>query len=344
MSQPVSRDARALGLLPEGAKPPSPFRTAVIYGLSTLLPPLVTVVILLWAWSTINSYLLEPVSGAARHVLAWMIKDIRTEQDMAAAGAKKARREGGIYIQLGEQIYCQVEDQTYIPQQVWEYVRTRQRPEPLPQTGLGYYHRYVELRYLRPWVVIPAFLLGFILFLYLLGKLITARIGNFLYSYLERFLLRLPLVRNVYGAAKQVSDFFFGQRAVEFKRVVAVEYPRKGIWSIGFVTGEGFLDVQAAANEPVLSVLVPTSPAPMTGFTVQVRRSEVVDLNITVEQALEYIISCGVVGPLHQKVEFLPPEEQKRLGKSARLTEVESVAPVISSPLASSPPASKNPS
>ncbi|MCS7306624.1 MAG: DUF502 domain-containing protein [Thermoguttaceae bacterium] len=311
-------------LLSPGTKhSPSPFRTAVLSGLSTLLPPLVTVVILLWAWSTINDYLLKPVSSTARRAVAWMIKDIRTEQQVPEPGASR--------VTIDNREYCRVEDHTYIPREVWEYVRARQRPEPLPETGLGYYHRYVDLRYLRPWVVVPTFLVGFVLFLYLLGKLFTARIGSFLYSYFERIVLRLPLIRNVYGAAKQVSDFFFGQRSVEFKRVVAVEYPRKGVWSIGFVTGEGFLDVQAAANEPVLSVLVPTSPAPMTGFTVLVRRSEVVDLNITVEQAIEYIISCGVVVPLHQKPQLLSPEEQKRFRKPASLEEAPSVASVGSS-------------
>jgi len=303
-----------------------------LHGLAILLPPLVTVVILLWAWSTINNYLLEPVSASARNTLVWMIKDIRSEKDVPSPRESRVNIDG--------RIYCRIEDHTYIPFEVWEDVRSYQRAEPMPQTGLGYYHRYVEHRFLRPWLVVPTFLLGFILFLYLLGKLITARMGGFLYSYFERFVFRLPLVRNVYAAAKQVSDFFFGQRAVEFKRVVVLEYPRKGIWSLGFVTGEGFRDVQAAANEPVLSVLVPTSPAPMTGFTVLVRRSEVVDLNITIEQALEYIISCGVVLPLHQKPDMLPPEERKRVWKSPPLAETDRPAPGGSPPVGSSPPAS----
>lgn len=315
---------------------PSAFRTAVLYGLTTLLPPLVTVVILLWAWSTINNYLLDPVTASARKVLVWFLKDIRTSQELPPPH--------GPTVTVENRIYCRVEDNTYIPLEIWEAVRSRQRPEPPPQTGLGYYHRYVEQRYFRPWVVIPTFLLGFVLFLYLLGKLITARLGGFLYSYFERFVFRLPLVRNVYGAAKQVSDFFFGQRALEFKRVVAIEYPRKGIWSIGFVTGEGLGDVKAAANESVLSVLVPTSPAPMTGFTVLVRRSEVVDLNITVEQALEYIISCGVVVPGHQKPQLFSPEEQKRFGRASPGPEPEPISSAVSVSPAGSPPPSEKPS
>src|SRR5690606_15663369 len=75
---------------------------------------------------------------------------------------------------------------------------------------------------------------------------------------------------------------------------------RKGIWSLAMVTGEGMLDISAAANEPMLSVLVPTSPMPFTGFTMTVRKSETVDLNISMDQAIQFIMSCGVVVPPHQ--------------------------------------------
>jgi uncharacterized membrane protein len=81
---------------------------------------------------------------------------------------------------------------------------------------------------------------------------------------------------------------------------VAIEYPRKGIWQLAFVTGESLGDIAAAANEPVLAVLVPTSPMPFTGFTVTVKRSETLDLSITMEQALQFIVSCGVVAPPHE--------------------------------------------
>ena len=92
----------------------------------------------------------------------------------------------------------------------------------------------------------------------------------------------------------------FSEREIEYTRVVAVEYPRKGIWSLGMVTGESMLDIRSAANEPVLSVLVPTSPMPFTGFTVTVKKSETVDLNITIDQAFQFIVSCGVVVPPQQ--------------------------------------------
>ena len=137
----------------------------------------------------------------------------------------------------------------------------------------------------------------FLLVSYILGKFVAAGVGRMLVNWAEVLIQRLPLVSNVYGSVKQVTDFVLTEREIEFNRVVAIEYPRKGIWSIGFVTGEGMADIRAAANEPVLSVLMPTSPMPVTGFTVTILKSEAIDLNITVDQAVQFIVSCGVVVP-----------------------------------------------
>jgi uncharacterized membrane protein len=175
----------------------------------------------------------------------------------------------------------------------------------LPQTAKGVYQRYVELKYLQPYKVLPAFLAIFILILYLLGKFMAARIGRLLVDTFERGVHQLPLVRSVYSSVKQVSDFLFTFREIEYTRVIAVEYPRMGIWSLGFVTGESMDDIEAAANEPVLSVLMPTSPMAVTGYTINVKKSEVLDLNITVDQACQFIISCGVVCPPRQLSEAL---------------------------------------
>ena len=128
----------------------------------------------------------------------------------------------------------------------------------------------------------------------------AAGIGGFFGHLLERLVLRVPGVRAVYSAVKQVSDFVFTERDIQFTRIVAVEYPRKGIWSMGFVTSESLAAIQEVAEEPVLAVLVPGSPMPVTGCTITVRKSECVDLNITFDQACQFIVSCGVVVPPHQ--------------------------------------------
>jgi uncharacterized membrane protein len=113
----------------------------------------------------------------------------------------------------------------------------------------------------------------------------------------EGAIRRVPLVRNVYSAVKQVSGFLLNDREMQVSRVVAVEYPRKGIWQLGLVTGEAISDIEAMVGEQCLSVLICTSPMPMAGFTITVRRSECLDLNLTLDQAVQFIVSCGVVVP-----------------------------------------------
>jgi len=131
----------------------------------------------------------------------------------------------------------------------------------------------------------------------------TARLGRWLMNKFETVVLgNLPVISNVYGSVKQVTDFFLTERKVEYNRVVAIEYPRRGLWSLGFVTSDSLLELTVAAGEPLVSVLMPTSPMPMTGFTISVPRNEVLDLNITIDQAFQYCLSCGVLVPTGQKV------------------------------------------
>ena len=127
------------------------------------------------------------------------------------------------------------------------------------------------------------------------------------------------------------------EREVEYSRVVAIEYPRRGIWSLGLVTGDSMLDITNAAGEPMVSVLVPSSPMPVTGYTMNVPRSEVTDLNITVDQAFQFCISCGVLVPPQQKVtpELLKQAFGKQLPAALPLceggiTDIAHIARVVS--------------
>ena len=272
-----------------------PFRTAVLRGLGVLAPPLFTVLIFVWVIATTHRYVLEPVKGRVRDAVAWAIADVH--QDLPAADPDTQTAVAG------GRTYRRISNGTFIPQAV--YNRVEANPgEPAPRTAKTYYRRYIDLTYLRPYYSIPFFLAVFVLLLYLLGKFMAAGIGRFFWNFFERGIHRLPLVRNVYSSVKQVSDFLFTEREIEYTRVVAVEYPRRGIWSLGLVTGNSMLDISSAANEPVLSVLIPTSPMPVTGYTITVKKSETLDLNITIEQAFQFVVSCGVVVPAQQLQEM----------------------------------------
>ncbi len=268
---------------PPSARPTHPFRRAMLRGLAIVLPPLLTIVVFLWAWTLIHTYMLRPVETATSWILIHWEWDVRREQPDVD--------------EIDD--FHQIPTGHWIPLHVYAAVRSSPGVAP-PHTALGYYHRYVRLRYLRPWIVIPLFMVVFVGLLYVAGRSLAAGVGRWAWSSFESVVRRLPLVSNVYSSVKQVTDFVFSERNIEFSRVVAVEYPRKGIWSIGFVTGESMLDLWSTANEPVVSLLMPTSPMPMTGFTITVRKSETIDMDLTVDQAIQFMISCGVVIPPQQ--------------------------------------------
>ena len=257
-----------------------PFRGAMLRGLAVLSPPLLTVLIVVWAINTTKSYFLEPVTGWAREGLVWSLKDVRNEDPINDS-------------------YHKLPNDTWIPQEVVDDVQ-RKTEKPYPTTADGYYRRYIDLNYLRPHLTIPFFLSVFILLLYFLGKFMAAGIGRFFANLFDRLMLHVPGVRAVYSAVKQVSDFVFTEREFEVTRIVAVEFPRKGIWSMGFVTGESLLAISEAAQEPVVAVMIPYSPVPVTGCTITVLKRECIDLDITFDQACQFIVSCGVVVPPQQ--------------------------------------------
>jgi uncharacterized membrane protein len=274
-----------------------PFRRAVLRGLAVLCPPLLTVLILVWVVNTTKSYLLEPVTGWAREGIIWCVADVRHDLPLESRTAKTAK--------VDDKLYRHLDNGTFIPEAVYDLVQ-RQPGQTPPITGEEYYRRYVDLTYLRPYIAIPFFLSLFILLLYFLGKFIAIGLGRFFWDSFDRLVARLPGVRSVYSSIKQVSDFLLAENPLRHSRIVAVEFPSKGLWTVGFVTSESFEAVKETTGEPVLVVLLPYSPIPHTGCTVIVPKSKCIDLNITFDQACQFIISCGVVIPPHE----LPHEEE----------------------------------
>ena len=173
--------------------------------------------------------------------------------------------------------------------------------EPMSWSGPDGAWRSVEAFWHDYWLVWIGFALAFV-GIYIFGRFIASFLGRAVWRRIERGLFRLPIVKQVYPPVKQVTDLLFSDRKIEFSRVVAVAYPRKGIWSLGLVTSLGMKTLQGVDNE-MLSVFIPSSPMPVTGYTVTVRRDEVVDLPISIDEALRFIVSGGVVTPLNQILE-----------------------------------------
>ena len=264
-------------------KPPKPFRAAILRGLGVVLPPLLTIALFIWAWSMINNYILRPVDWLTRTVVVASISDIQEERTETA---NHPIREHGPYIPY--MVYQQVSEDG---DRVVDLATAT--PEEI-------YDRYVTLVYLKPWLVAVVFMVVFIIALYFIGELLAAKFGRFAFAQLEKIINRIPLIRNVYSSVKQVTDFLVGDHDMEFNQVVAVQYPSAGIWSIGFVTGSSMRGVRDHVGEEMISVLMPTSPMPATGFTVTIPKSKTIELDLTIDQAIQFVVSCGVVVPFSQ--------------------------------------------
>jgi uncharacterized membrane protein len=219
------------------------FRQFFLRGLAALLPTLITLWLLLWAWN----FLWESLG---RHLI-WALK--YTWGNLAGYGS--------------------------IPDRPWAYI-----------------DHYWDERYFS------TRLLGVILavvLVYIVGFFVGNLIGRTFWKIGETLVMKVPVVRAIYPAVKQVTDFLLADRNQQFKfsRVVAVQPHEKGIWSIGLVTGQGLRPLTETTGQEMVMVFLPNSPAAFSGYVLVVPRSEVVELPMTVEEAMRLFISGGVIVP-----------------------------------------------
>ncbi len=131
----------------------------------------------------------------------------------------------------------------------------------------------------------------------LIGSLARVYLGRQIITMVDQALLKVPLLNKVYGAIKQVNDAFATNKNSSFKQVVMVEFPREGIYSIGFITGDQNQEVQSKTKEKVVSIFVPTTPNPTTGFLILVPEHKITKLDMEVADGIKFIISLGSVAP-----------------------------------------------
>jgi uncharacterized membrane protein len=126
----------------------------------------------------------------------------------------------------------------------------------------------------------------------------------------ESLLVRIPVVKTIYSSVKQVSDTLFSSSGNAFRKALLVQYPRQGSWTIAFLTGVPGGDVKNHLQGDYISVYVPTTPNPTSGFFLMMRRADTIELDMSVDEALKYIVSMGVVSPEHleKKSHALPAE------------------------------------
>jgi uncharacterized membrane protein len=148
-------------------------------------------------------------------------------------------------------------------------------------------------------VHVPGFgVLVVVLFILITGFLAANLIGQKLVEVWEGVMRRIPLVRSIYSSVKQVSDTILSPNGQAFRQAVLVQYPRHGSWTIGFLTGTPSAEVAAHLPTDCVSIYVPTTPNPTSGFFLMMPRAEVIELSIGVDAALKYVVSMGTVPPL----------------------------------------------
>jgi uncharacterized membrane protein len=146
---------------------------------------------------------------------------------------------------------------------------------------------------------IPGFgVLATVLLVLLVGMLTANFFGRALVAWSEQLMGKIPLIKGIYGLFRQVTDTIFSKDKSGFRKVVLIEYPRRDIWSIGFLTGISEGELQRATTHRLVNVFVPTTPIPTSGFYVLVPQEDVRELEMSVDEAFKLIVSGGMVNPL----------------------------------------------
>lgn len=139
-----------------------------------------------------------------------------------------------------------------------------------------------------------------LIFILLIGLMARNIVGRWLLDVGEQLLQAIPLAGSIYKTLKQILETLFQDSKTKFRRVVIIEYPRKGIWTMGFVTGKVSDMIQTHLSKPMLSVFIPTTPNPTSGWYAVVPEEEVITLAISIEDAFKVLISGGIVSPINK--------------------------------------------
>ena len=193
---------------------------------------------------------------------------------------------------------------------VLPFVPDAYRPEQILNTIFGY---DLKLNIRGVGVVV------FLVFATLVGWLAKGLIGRSFIRYAENLVNRMPVVRSFYSGIKQIAETVFAQQERSFEKACMIEYPRKGIWAIGFIstTAKGEIAERNSSKGPMVSVFVPTTPNPTSGFLLFFPKADIVELDMSIEDAAKLVISAGLVYPPTKKTSSRSTNEKSRASKKA---------------------------
>jgi len=285
------------------------FKTFFVRGLAILLPTVLTIWVLAFAYQFVNQNIAGPINAGVRAAVIQFSSWPQPSDDdfiNTFAELSEARKQDWD-VQLE-----QTKNKLSLDSLPKSIERAKRLEWQKSQDDLVFQARLHAFEQQWNSIRVGSFrvlnLIGIVLaiiLIYIAGVLVTSFIGRRFYRMGEKLIARVPLIRNVYPAVKQVTDFFFSSDAdekVSFNRVVAVQYPRKGLWSVGLVTGDTMKLIEEIAGQRCLTVFVPSSPTPFTGYVITVPKADTIDLPISVEEALKFAVSGGVVIPQNQVI------------------------------------------
>jgi len=276
------------------------FRRFFLRGLAALFPTLLTIAILIWAYQLVNTYVGTPITNGLMMLCSWV-------SAQPAPGFVDRDHDALLY---GTPIdeWNQNGDRLTIEHKFIHNSALLENPPPknASRAERKRWKHAADLRNQALWQIafrkyklhVVGFLIGIIL-VYFMGFFLASFIGRASWRAAEGVLYRIPLIRAIYPHVKQVTDFLLSERQVEFSGVVAVEYPRKGVWSLALSTGGPISALQdtVGAKEELVTVFIPSSPTPVTGYVVQVPRRDTIALSLSIDEALRFTISGGVIKP-----------------------------------------------
>lgn len=277
------------------------FRQFFLRGLAIVLPTVLTIWILVAVYRFVDVNIAEPINGGVKELILNTVSWPQpAEEDFLEVERNLSPKELAAYEASGRDRAA---------------IRSQARREALNDRW--------EALSIGGWTVANLFgLVVAVVLIYMIGLVLGSFIGRRLYARGEEMFRRVPIIKQVYPYVKQVTDFLVGEGDASkpmFNKVVAVEYPRKGIWSVGLLTGETMQTIEDHAAEPCVTVFVPSSPTPFTGYVITVPRKDTVDLPVTIEQAIRFTVSGGVIIPEGQVIGASATVEGKPAGRSASL-------------------------
>lgn len=253
------------------------FKRFFTRGLGVLLPSVLTLWILVKAYQFVDSTIAQPINAGVRAGI------VQVAENWEPVGELFAPEDDDV----GKEI-------------------SRRRSESDEEPSLEQVRRDLIARSVSDWWTSWALVLDWIgilvavLGVYFAGRLLGGFLGRRAQRRIENVITSVPIFKQVYPYVKQVVDFLFSDdKPIQFNRVVVVEYPRKGVWSVGLVTGSTMKSIEESSGDAI-TIFIPSSPTPFTGYTITVPRSEVRELPISIDEALRFTISGGVLVPPHE--------------------------------------------